>query len=124
MPNIIKNLGIPIMPQIPGLPFIQGNVFHVKPSSGNNGNTGDHPDAAFKTLSYALGKATADQNDVILLYAESNTAGSTTDYQSTTLDWNKDMVHLIGVNAGQKLSQRSRVALISTYDTASNGIIS
>jgi hypothetical protein len=63
---------------------------------------------------------TANQNDICLLYSESNTAGSTTDYQSTTLDWNKDMCHLIGVNAGQKLSQRSRIALVSTYDTASN----
>lgn len=52
--------------------------------------------------------------------AESNTAGNTTDYQSTTLAWNKDLVHLIGIGAGPFLGQRARVALISTYATAGN----
>lgn len=118
--NIIRERGIPIMPTIPGLPFIQGNIYHVKPSSGNNGNTGDHPDSAFKTLAYAHSKMSADQNDICLMYAESNTAGSTTDYQSTTLTWSKDACHLIGVNAGQRLSHRARIALTSAYDTASN----
>ena len=118
--RLIKTRGIPIMPPIPELPFTQGNIWHVKPYSGNDGNYGDHPSSAFKTLAQAHTKATADQNDIVLMYAESNTAASTTDYQSSTLTWSKDGVHLIGVNAGQRQSQRSRVALVSTYDTASN----
>jgi hypothetical protein len=118
-PNGVSSFGVPVLGGIP-LPSTQGNVYHVKPYSGNDGNTGDSPDRAFKTLTYALAACTANQNDIILLYAESNTSASTTDYQSTTLLWNKDFVHLIGVGAGPALSQRSRVAFISTYATASN----
>ncbi len=118
--RLIKTRGIPIMPQIPGLPFTQGNIYHVKPVSGLDGNYGDHPASAFKTLAKAHDKATANQNDIVLMYAEGNSAGATTDYQTTTLTWSKDLTHLIGVNAGPRFSHRSRVAFISTYVTASN----
>lgn len=70
--RLIKTRGIPIMPPIPELPFTQGNIWHVKPYSGNDGNYGDHPSSAFKTLAQAHTKATADQNDIVLMYAESN----------------------------------------------------
>lgn len=92
----------------------QGNVWYVKPSSGSNGNDGKTPATAFKTLAYALSAATANQNDIIYLIAESNTAGSTTDYQSSTLTWNKDLVHLIGVCSPSMVSQRARIAQLST----------
>lgn len=49
--------------------------------------------------------------------AKSNTASSTTDYQSSALDWNKDGVHLIGINCGSMIGQRSRVAQLSTVKT-------
>jgi hypothetical protein len=78
------------------------------------------PSSAVKTLVKALALATANANDVVFLIQESNTAASTTDYQSSTLDWNKDGVHLVGINPNPILGQRSRVALISTYVTASN----
>ena len=98
----------------------QGKIWHVKPYSGHDSRDGKTPDKAFKTLAQAQSKAVADRNDIVLLYAESNTAANTTDYQSSTLDWAKDMVHLIGVNAGSPLSHRSRIAFASTYATASN----
>lgn len=107
--------GVPV-----GGPMTQGNIFHVKPYSGSDSNDGKKPSTAFKTLVKALAACTANQNDIVYLYAESNTAASTTDYQTVTLDWNKDLTHLIGVNGGQRMSHRSRIALISTYDTASN----
>lgn len=92
------------------LPSTQGKVWHVRPSGGSDYNPGDSPTMAFKTLAKALSAATANQNDIVLLYAESNTAASTTDYQSATLDWNKDLVHLIGVGAPTAVSQRARIA--------------
>jgi hypothetical protein len=73
-----------------------------------------------KTLAAALALATADRNDVVYLMAESNTGSLTTDYQSTQLDWNKDGVHLIGVNAGNFIGQRSRIAAISTWTSANS----
>ncbi|MDD4986296.1 MAG: hypothetical protein PHQ43_11015 [Dehalococcoidales bacterium] len=92
------------------LPSTQGKVIHVKPYSGSDDNPGDSPTMAFKTLAKALSEATADKNDIVLLYAESNTSASTTDYQSAALDWNKDLVHLIGVGAPTAVSQRARIA--------------
>ena len=91
----------------------QGNVWWVRPNTGTdslNANGGQTPATAFKTLSFALTQATANQNDVILLCAESNTAANTTDYQSSVLTWNKDGVHLIGINGGSFCSPRSRVS--------------
>jgi hypothetical protein len=91
-----------------------GNVFYVKPSTGSNSQSGETPEEAFKTLAYALSKCTAGNNDVVYLVSESNTASATTDYQSVTLDWNKDLTHLVGVCAPTQVSQRARIAALST----------
>jgi hypothetical protein len=92
----------------------QGKVIHVKPYSGADGQDGLSPESAVKTLVKALALATADQNDIILLYSESNTAANTTDYQSATLTWNKNLVHLIGIGADAMYSQRARIGQLST----------
>ncbi len=118
--ELINVRGDRVLPLINPLAFTQGNIWHVKPYSGNDSNTGKRPDIAFKTLAKALDSATADQNDVVLLYAESNTASLTTDYLSSTLDWNKDMVHLVGVGPYSPMSQRSRIAWLSTASSSSD----
>jgi len=119
--RLTKVGNIPVLPALPPwLAFTQGNVWHVKPKTGDDTLDGKRPGCAFKTLAAALAACTAGQNDIVLLYAESNTAGNTTDYQAATLDWNKDQVHLIGVNAGVNISPRSRIAFASTYAVASN----
>lgn len=117
-PNGLSSFGTPVLP-LNGF-ATQGNVYYVKPSTGSDGNTGKSPAKAFKTLAKALSSATANQNDIVFLIGESNTAANTTDYQSATLTWNKDLVHLIGVCSPTTISNRARVALLSTYDTASN----
>lgn len=94
--------------------FTTGKVFFVKPSTGSDGNTGKTPNAAVKTLAKAVTLATANKNDVIYLISESNTASATTDYQSSTLTFSKDLVHLVGVCAPSKVSQRARIAQTST----------
>jgi hypothetical protein len=96
------------------------NIF-VKPYTGNDGNTGLTPDAAVKTLAKALSIATADQNDIVYLVQESNTASKTTDYQSVPLDWNKDGVHLVGLGVCDSayIGQRARIANLSTAVSAS-----
>lgn len=109
--QIISQRGIPVMPQIPGLPFTQGNVYHVKPGSGSDSNYGDHPESAFKTLSQAHSAMTANQNDVALFYPESNTASATSDYQTTALTWSKDACHLVAAVAGNPImGQRARIS--------------
>ncbi len=104
---------MPVLP--PELAFTQGQIWHVKPKNGNDTNSGRTANHAFKTLAAALAAATANQNDIVLLYGESNTSADTTDYQSATLDWNKDLVHLVGVGGGAHLAQRARIALASDY---------
>lgn len=118
----VPKLGIyPMLPALPlELPFIPGKIFHVRPANGNDSWSGRQPHTAFKTLAAALAKATEDRNDIVLLYSESNSAGGTTDYLTETLDWNKALVHLIGVNAGGPFSQRSRIAWKSTAASESN----
>lgn len=112
-PHGITSFGVPVLPGVGGYPFT-GNAWFVKPSSGADGNSGTSPDTALKTISRALALATANNNDVIYLIAESNTASATTDYQSETLTWNKDLTHLVGVCAPSQFSQRARIAQLST----------
>jgi hypothetical protein len=108
--------GVPL-----GGPVTQGKVFHVRPSGGRDSTSGKNPgDQALKTLSRALALATANQNDIVYLMSEGNAASACTDYQTTTLEWSKDGVHLIGVNAGGMVSPRSRVAWLSTASSASD----
>ena len=117
-PNGITSFGVPVIGG--SIPPFQGNYWFVKPYSGSNANDGKSPTTAFKTLAFALSQATANQNDVVFYYAESNTAANTTDYQSSALAWNKDMVHLIGVNDLGQIGQRSRIAQLSTVKTIEN----
>ena len=97
--------------------FTPSKNFYVKPNSGSDGNSGLSPRHALKTLVRAKALATADNGDAVFLIAESNTAASTTDYQSTALDWSKDGVNLIGVGANPFIGQRSRIAQTSTVKT-------
>ena len=91
-----------------------GKVWFVRPSTGSDGNTGKTPAKAVKTMAKAVTLATADKNDVIYMISESNTAASTTDYQSATLTFSKDLTHIVGVGAPSRVSQRSRIAQLST----------
>jgi hypothetical protein len=87
----------------------QGNIFFVSPGLGSDNNPGTAA-APLASLSTAFAMATAGQNDIIYLLAHSNTAGLTTNYLSSVLTWNKDLVHLIGVNGGPRIGQRSRIS--------------
>src|SRR5208283_4993656 len=70
----------------------------IRFTQDNDFNTGKKPHRAMQTLyagglgtSGILTQVTANQNDVVYMMAESNTAAATTDYQSNTttaaLDW-------------------------------------
>ena len=92
-----------------------GKSWYVKPITGSNGNKGDKPTRALKTLAAAHAKAV--YGDTVYLLAESNTASATTDYQSAVLTWSTDGVNLIGINCGARIGQRSRIAQLSTVKT-------
>lgn len=115
-PRGVSSFGVPVLPS----GGFTGKHFWVKPVSGSDARDGLSPDNAFKTLAKAKAAATANKNDVVFLVAEGNSASATTDYQSTGLDWNKDGVHLIGINAAPSIGQRSRIAQLSTVVTIEN----
>lgn len=112
------------VPLLPGIPFGRASrPIFVAPGTGAGGsdsNNGKKPNQALATLSKAQTLATADHNDTVFMLASSNTAANTTDYQSSALSWAKDGVHLIGVNSGNKIAQRSRIAQLSTATNVDN----
>lgn len=77
-------------------------------------NDGLSPQTALKTLAWALLLATADQNDTVVLYAQSNTAAYTFDMMTSALDWNKNGVHIFGVCAEDFIGQRAGLRMATT----------
>jgi hypothetical protein len=111
-PNGVSSFGVPV-----GGMFTNGKPLFVKPGTlagGNDGNDGLQLETPLATCAQAQSLATTSGNDVVYLLSSSATAINTSDSLTTTLLWAKDMVHLIGVNAGNCISQRSRVAALST----------
>ena len=86
-----------------------GTHYYVRPYTGLDGNNGKSPTKAFKTLLRAKTVAASGKNDIIHFIGEGNAAAYCTDYQSALLDWNKDLLHLIGENDGTRMSPRCRI---------------
>ena len=87
--NISGQFGMPLY-GIQGTtqPFT-GNYFWVNPTGGSDGNTGG-PQDPFATLTQALLKCTAGNNDVVFLTGTYN--------PTATVAWNKNNTHLIGLS--------------------------
>jgi hypothetical protein len=88
------------------LPFT-GNYFYVNPLIGADGNAGT-PDQPLSTLSGALARCTAGNNDVVFIVGNGGT--SATCRLSSTLTWSKNATHLIGITAPAMIAQRARIA--------------
>lgn len=97
-----------------------GSVWWVNPFSGDDGNNGQTPTSAFRTLAQAHASASDGNNDIVYLIANSNTASQTTAYQSSVLTWSKSLLHLIGVNGAPFLGQRSRISCLATATAFAN----
>ena len=115
-PNGLTSMGIPLNGGGPNMG--QGNIYFVKPVSGNDNKDGKTVKNALKTLAAAYAKCTANQDDTVYFVSEGNSATNASDRQSSTLTWAKDHTHLIGLNAGQRIAHRSRIAFVSSYATA------
>ena len=117
-PTGITSFGMPVFGG--GLMPSQGKVIHVKPYHGLDGNDGLSRETAIKTLTKALSLATANQNDIVLIYAESNTAASTFDMMTVALDWNKDGVHIFGVCAEDFIGHRAGLRMATSTTTVTD----
>jgi hypothetical protein len=112
--QLYQNGGAPV-----GGMFTNGKAFFVDPYRGGDSNRGTevyHPKDSVKS---ALSAARDSHNDVIYLISHSNTLATTADYITSTLTWNKDSTHLIGINAGNHMFQRSTIRPASTATAAS-----
>lgn len=119
-PNGITSFGVPVLGGVGGIPFT-GNYWFVDPVNGLDGNSGKSPSQALQTLYQAHNKATAGNNDVVILMgngASSGTARLSTAIAQTinsaattgTLNWTKNALHLVGVTAPSAVAQRARIA--------------
>jgi len=104
-----------------GAPFgLDSKAYFVAPyragseNGASDGQDGLTPRRALKTLSAALGKCRANKNDTIFMLASGNAAAATTDDQTASLAWDKDLVHLVGVAPGSMHSSRARVGSVTT----------
>lgn len=112
-PHGVSSFGIPMLGGIAGMPFT-GDYYFVEPQLGKDGNSGEHPGAAMKTLAAALAKCTSGNNDVIILIGDGTTTH--TARLDENLAWNKDATHLMGITAPTGVSQRARIAATSGED--------
>lgn len=95
--------GVPTMGTGGLLPFT-GNYWFVNESTGSDGNSGT-ASAPFATLTQALAKCTAGNNDVVFLTG--------TVHVSATVAWSKNNTHLIGLSAPCD-NDRSRISQTGT----------
>lgn len=88
-----------------GAPFYTGNWFFVNETTGSDGAEGS-PEAPFKTLARALAKCQANNNDVV--------AFEGTIHLTSSLAWNKNQVHLIGMCDPLQRGKRARISVSGT----------
>lgn len=115
--NGVASFGVPMVNGV----WTNGNAWFAQPGSGtigSDGNTATSANTPCATVSNALSLAAAGNNDCIYLIGSSDTASQTSDYYGSTLAWNKDFTHLVGINAGPRNSQRSRISTLSTANGA------
>ena len=119
-PNGISSFGVPVLGGIGGLPFT-GNWWFVDPLTGLDGNSGLSTTQPLQSLYQALNKATAGNNDVIVLIGNGGTTGTArlstaaaaainSAATAGTLVWNKAATHLVGITAPTQVAQRARIA--------------
>lgn len=109
-----------------GLPYSwlmgpRGQVLFVSPyrtasttsGVGSDGNPGTF-NKPMKTVQAAYDRCNGSQGEIIYVMGDANTSADITDDLSASLTWSKNAVHLIGLTAPSMVSQRARIAQLST----------
>ena len=105
--NISGQFGMPLYGIAGMLPFT-GNYFWVDETNGSDGNTGG-PSDPLATLTQALAKCTANNNDVVFMTGSVHVLAS--------VAWSKNKTHLIGLSPPSQNS-RARIAISTTLTTS------
>lgn len=116
-PHGISSFGVPMFGS-GGLVPVPGDVYWVNQETdgtvaqypGLDSNSGESPKAPLATLSAAHSKMTADQNDTAIILGSTSQIGVR---ESETLAWSKDMCHIVGAMAHNRVSQRVSIRAAS-----------
>lgn len=101
----VSSFGVPLF-GAGGLIPVPGNVYWVDPTNGSTSGSGETPQDALKTLSAAHSLMTANQNDVAILIGNASASSSNVVYETSSLSWTKDMCHIVGAMAFNRVSHR------------------
>jgi len=125
-PNGVSSFGTPLF-GMGGLIPAPGNVYWADGSAGSDGNSGLAPDKALKTLSKAQSLMTANQNDTVIIIANSSAGSSIR--ESADLAWTKNLTHIVGT-AQNVVSQRASLretsggtAVVKMMDNSAQGCV-
>lgn len=82
-----------------------GNKYYLDPTNGSDGNSGESPWEAKKTLAAGYAKLEAGQHDTLVYIPGS----SSISIESGGLTWAKDYTHFVGLGAHSGVGQRARM---------------
>ena len=107
--NGVSSYGMPLFGSNGTIPTMgrDAKVFFVDPARGSDGNSGLSMKRPLDTVSKAEDLADDKSGDVIYLLNDGNTSG--TSREETTITWDKDNVHLVGLCA-PGVNQRARIS--------------
>jgi hypothetical protein len=112
-PNGLFSYGMPVGHD--HIPFSsKSKTFFVEPRYGNNGQNGDTLEQAFASVVYGEDALAADRYDTLLVFGNDYAAATTTSYLAATLTWDKDLTNMLGICSYSAMSQRARIAQLST----------
>ena len=82
-----------------------GNIWYVDYRNGNDNDSGDSWERAFKTYSRAITAAVTNNNDIILIDGDSTVA------ETAMVTLSKNRVHTIGINGMRHYGQGAKISL-------------
>lgn len=117
-PQGISSFGIPagIGPVWPigGAGLSQpATAYFCDPTNGTDGNVGTSPEEPMATLSAVHAKMVANQNDTVYVIGNSSASSATVVAESETLVWSKNLCHIVGVNAFNRISHRVSIRSVT-----------
>ena len=94
-----------------------GKTFWCDPTNGLDSNDGLSPDRGKATLSSVHSAMTANQNDTVYIIGNSSASSTTTVRETATLTWSKNLCHIVGVNALNRISHRVSIRPVTNQFT-------
>ncbi len=88
------------------------NMYFCDYANGDNANAGTSMTTAVKTLAQAYALCDAGKNDAVVLVGDGSTTA--TQRMSAAFTWAKNATHLVGACSPVLVSQRARIAPLST----------